>query len=118
MVAEFIIGAVITVNAVMLFILSESLEKFLYKSFTLNSVERLWVVMGVEHAIFAALIIIKIGIPDMPRKIRKMLIRTQIELNDLPGLGDSARIAELEAEIEDLKKHGGKSEKERAIDII
>ena len=75
-IAEFIVGAVIVVNAVMLYALSESLEEELETRFGFGAVNRLWVVIGAEHIIFLGLIIIKVGIPDMPRHMRKLLNRT------------------------------------------
>ena len=117
-IAEFIIGAVIVINAVMMYILSESLTESL-DSFGFDSTNRMWMVIGVEHVIFLSLVVIKVGIPDMPRKMRKLLIRTQAELGNLKGIGDQARLEQLQKENEQLRKNqGGKTERERIMDDI
>jgi len=100
----------------MLYFLSDSLTETL-EGFDLEKQGMIWVVIGVEHLIFLGLIIVKVGIPDMPRKMRKLLLRARAELDEKKDVGDDARIQELLAENERLR-NGGKSEKERVMEII
>ena len=118
-VAEFMIGAVIVVNSVMLYLLSQTLQDDLEER-GLSETGRIWLVVGVEHFIFFGLVMVKVGIQDKPRRILKLIIRTTTDLMKLRGVGDAARLAELRAENERLLAHkdGGKTEHERVMEII
>ena len=82
-VAEYIIFSVIVVNALMIYLLSESLNEKMEEDFNLNSHTVFIFVIITEHILLFITGFIKSAIPDIPRKLIKLQERTATEVTEL-----------------------------------
>lgn len=105
MFAEAIILISLITNSFMLYNYSTTFEE------TLNSLiddekSTFFYVVAMEHIVIIFVITIKILIPDMPNKIKKLNSRVKSEIKSIHkiDLTDSSRVEELEKELETLKE--------------
>ena len=82
-VAEYIIAAVVVVNALMIYLLSESLNEKMEEDFNISSKQVILFVIITEHILFFINVFIKSAIPDQPRKLKKLQERTATEVDEL-----------------------------------
>ena len=75
-VAEYIIAAVVIVNALLLYLLSDTLNEKMQKDFGLSKQSLVLFVIATEHILFFMMAFIKSAIPDTPRKLLKLQERT------------------------------------------
>ena len=74
MIEVILMSAVIT-NSLFLYIASDLVKDFLNDILGVPERNHLWIVVIVEHILIASLLIVKVFIPDVPKKFKKLLIR-------------------------------------------
>ena len=99
-VADFIIAAVVVVNALLLYLLSENLNEKMMSDFGLNSNQLVLFVIATEHVLFFIMVFIKSAIPNTPRKLIKLQERTVTEVNEMSS---ELKGFVIKSEMEDLR---------------
>jgi hypothetical protein len=91
-----------------------SYETVLNGWFGLTNADILWYVLLIEHVVIAIQIAIKFVIPDMPKALKKLLMRHVLELEHFFDIksGDKPTALEKAKGVEEL------SQKQNALNII